>query len=121
MRSAQKVGILVALLLGFSPITFIAWYRWDSAQNRGYEIGYFGVFNRVRHALPQLPGVTIAREWANRDVTLEEFGFDIHTSTRKGLALDFQESDPIRKLSGESLKRALAERIREKEFDRAQR
>lgn len=100
--------------MGIAPVAFIGWYRWDSALNRGFEFGYFGVFNRVQHALAAIPGVTITRDWANPDVTLEEFGFTITTSAGQTQHLDFQESDPIRDLSGQQLTASLTARIQQK-------
>jgi hypothetical protein len=35
------------VLLGFTPVTFIVWYRWDSGRNHGLNFGYYGEFNRV--------------------------------------------------------------------------
>jgi hypothetical protein len=65
----------------------------------------------VRHALDRIPGVTITRSWANDDITLEEFGFDITTSGGRVLDLGFSESDPARGLSGKQLSNALTARI----------
>ena len=72
-----------------------------------------GVFNQVRHALTAVPGVSITREWANKDVTLEEFGFHITTSAGQPLHLIFPESDPLRNLSGQQLTTALTTRIQQ--------
>jgi hypothetical protein len=106
-----KLLIVLAVLFGFAPITFFALYAWDTAKNRGFEFGYFGVFNRVRHALGAIPGVTITQAWANEDIGLEEFGFDIVTDSGRALELGFSESDPTRNLSGKQLSEALTARI----------
>ena len=111
MKAKAILGLCV--LFGVAPVAFIGWYRWDSAQNRGFEFGYFGTVNRVRHTLAAIPGVTITRDWANPDMTIEEFGFDIRTNTSQPLHLAFQESDPLRKLSGQQLTDALTARIQQ--------
>lgn len=95
-------------------MAFIGWYRWDSARNRDFEFGYFGDYNRIRHHLAAMPGVTITREWANHDVTLEEFGFDVTTGAGQTIPIDFQETDPVRNLSGEVLTRTLMTKIQSK-------
>ena len=94
--------LLVSLVLVFVviPVAFIAWYRWDSARNRGREFGYYGDYNRVSNALASIPGVTITQSWHNLDVTLEEFGFSI-TFTGRPVRLAFSETDKIRDMRRE--------------------
>ena len=106
--------LALCVLMGVAPVALIGWYLWDSAQNRGFEFGYFGAFNRIQHALAAIPGTTITRDWSNSDVTLEEFGFHVTTSTWESLHLDFQEADPIRDLSGQQLVAALIAKIQQK-------
>jgi hypothetical protein len=108
-----KLLIVLAVLFGFAPITFYAFYTWDTAKNRGFEFGYFGAFNRVRHALAAIPGVTITRAWANEDIGLEEFGFDITADGGPAVELFFSESDPTRGLSGKQLSDALTATIQQ--------
>ena len=106
-----KAVVWLCVLLGLAPLVFLGWYRWDSSQNRGLEFGYYGAFNRIRHGLTALPGVTIARDWANQDITLEEFGFDVTTNRGEAIHLFFGEKDPARALSGDRLAQLLATRI----------
>ena len=106
-----KKVILVVCVVVLLPIAFIGWYSWDSARNRDFEFGYFGTFNRVQHALAAIPGVTITGDFANHDITLEEFGFHVTTSTGVSVDLQFGESDPVRDLSGQELTAALITRI----------
>jgi hypothetical protein len=109
-----KAMLVLCTLMGMSPIAFIGWYRWDSAQNRGFESGYFGEFNRVRHALDAIPGITVVDAGANHDLTLEEFEFHITTSRGQRLHLAFAETDPIRNLSGHPLTAVLTAMIQQK-------
>ena len=118
-RSSKMKAIVVPfVLLVITALTFVGGYYWDSGQNRGLEFGYFGDFNRVEKALMAVPGVTITYAWANEDVTLEEFGFHFTTPDGQALYLDFQESDPIRQLSGRQLTTALTARVEQKRTPR---
>ena len=51
----------------------------------------------------------------NRDITLEEFGFDITTATSGPVHFGFGEQDPMRKMSRaelvEALKREIAQQL----------
>ena len=86
----MKALVLAALLFVATTVALIGWYGWDSSQNRGYEFGYYGDFNRVRHGLERIPRIAIKSEWANPDTVLEEFGFGIATNEGRVIQLDFQ-------------------------------
>ena len=104
----------MAIVFAVASFATIGWYKWDLSQNRGYEFGYYGDFNRVSHALREIPGITVTSEWANPDTVLEEFGFEITTNKKRVIQLDFSEVDPVRNLSGAPLARALTELIQTK-------
>jgi hypothetical protein len=91
-------------------VAIFCWYGWDSGKNRGLRFGYYGEFNTVSNALARVPDVHILKSWYNDDITLEEFGFKID---QKGRPLDifFGESDPIRRMSGSDLEKALSELV----------
>ena len=91
---------------------FFFWYRFDSAQNRGYRFGYYADYNRVSNALASIPGVTITNTWMNCDITLEEFGFDLVTTGARAFHLYIGEKDPIRQLSGNEITEALKKQIK---------
>ena len=110
----MKAVLFIWIPLTTAFVAFLAWYNWDWSRNRGFECGYYGDLNRVSHALTAIPGVTITRGWANPDITLEEFGFDIRTESGQMISLNFQETDPIRNLSRERLTRALMNEIQAK-------
>jgi hypothetical protein len=109
-----KATLILCVLMGIAPVAFMSWYGWDSSHNRGFQFGYFGDFNRIRHALTGTPGVSITRDWVNNDVRLEEFAFHITTSGGESLHLAFEEADPLRNASGEQLSAALIARIQQK-------
>jgi len=81
------------------------------AQNDGSESGYYGDFNRVSNALVSIPGVAVTNFWMNRDITLEEFAFDITTGTGRAMHIGVDETDPLRDLSGKELVEALKKEI----------
>ena len=82
--------------------------RWDKAKNRGYEFGYYGVFNRITHSLESIPDVSgVTTTAMNIDISLEEFGLDVILKDGRTIKLFFQERDPIRSLSGQKLRTAL--------------
>jgi hypothetical protein len=90
-----------ALLVSCSP----------PAQNDGRESGYYGDFNRVSNALVSIPGVVVTNFWMNRDITLEEFGFEGVTGTGKPVHIAVGEHDPLRRMSRTELVEALKKAI----------
>lgn len=104
-RWVEITGIFISI-----SVAIFCWYGWDSGKNRGLRFGYYGEFNTVSNALAHLPDVHVLKSWHNADITLEEFGFDIN---RKGqpLKIAFDESDPIRKMSGADLEKALSQLV----------
>lgn len=112
MKPTSKATLFV-WVLRLSPFAFIVWICLDLFRNWGFELGYFGDFNRVGHALGRLPGVTITDSGYNGDVTLEEFTYEIKTQNGKTVELGFGESDPLRDMTGQQLADGLLARIRQ--------
>jgi len=81
------------------------------ATNDGRESGYYADFNRVSNALVSIPGVTITNVFINRDITLEEFSFEITTASGEPAHLDFGERDPVRRMAHPELVQALKKEI----------
>jgi len=84
------------------------------AQKDGRESGYYGDFNRVSNALVSIPGVVVTNFWINRDITLEEFGFDVTTATGKPVHIAIGEPDALRRLPRAELVEALRKEIERK-------
>jgi len=104
--------LIVSVLVVFAiPAVLIAWYKWDSARNRGSTFGYYGEYNRTSNALASIPGVTVRQGWCNRDISLEEFGFSIVVAGQP-IELGVGETDSIRSMGREAAVAALKERIR---------
>jgi len=100
--------IAVASLTLLSVVgAFIA----DLAVNFGLPFGYYGELNRLTAALDSLAGLEIEDVGYNSDVSLEEITFWILDARGLRHQIDFGQNDPIRKLAGNSLQSALAQRL----------
>ena len=102
--------LIVLSLIAVAFISLVGWYRWDSAQNRGNEFGYYGDFNRVSNPLASISGVVITQAWHHEDITLEEFGFHL-TTNGQSVSLHFGETDPVRNFKRAAAVAALQQRI----------
>jgi hypothetical protein len=79
----------------------------DRSTNLGLEFGYYGELNKLTAAFKSLPDVSVESVGYNPDLTLEEIWFRIkHSQVPRYIPI--AEDDPIRELSGEQLKTALA-------------
>jgi hypothetical protein len=107
----MKSVLITLLVLISAVVAFIAWYQFDSAQNHGYEFGYYGDFNRVSNALVFIPAIQVTEFLMNRDVTLEEFGFKVVKASGDVVWITFGERDPVRELSGDRLHLALKKQL----------
>jgi hypothetical protein len=113
----RKALIIVFAILLFGAVSVVClgyWLRWDSSINRGWHWGYYGEFNRVKHALQKIEGLQILNEYSNKDITLEEFGFTVKTPDKTLVRIDISEEDGIRRLKDSSLSDALDLRITKK-------
>lgn len=108
----MKMPIIILSAVAVLFVGFVLWYQWDSRTNHGFQFGYYGDFNRVSNALASIPGITITQAWHNCDVTLEEFGFTVTTSSGESARVTVGEQDRVRRLSGDSLIQALQTEIR---------
>ena len=104
MKQWVKVARAFILII----VAFFCWYGWDSGKNHGLRFGYYGEFNNVSNALARLPGVHIVNSGYNADISLEGFSFEIERSGRR-LEIFFAKDNPIRKMSGADLEKALPE------------
>lgn len=103
-------GLCVAAVLSVPVLLWSLDYIGNPA-NRGREIGYYGDFNRVHHALLRMSNVVVLGSYMNADITLEEFGFRLERDGTPDLRLDFAEIDPMRDLRGKRLDEELARRV----------
>lgn len=98
-----SVSILVAV------VALVAFYKWDSAKNRGFTFGYYGELNTVTRAASDLPDVASVRvAAANIDIGLEEFSIEVAMNDGRHTMLSFLESDSLRSQSGSELSQGLA-------------
>jgi hypothetical protein len=89
-------------------VAVLCWYEWDSRKNHGLNFGYYGEFNTVSNALSRMTDVHILKSWYNAGLSLEGFGFEIARNERHW-DIAFPDGDPIRKMSGADLEKALSE------------
>lgn len=111
MRNAKSARQpLLLVLLGACTSAFLVSCN-PPAQNDGRESGYYGDFNRISNALVSIPGVVVTNFWMNRDITLEEFGFEAVTASDKPVRIAVGERDPRRRMSRPELVEALRKEI----------
>lgn len=99
--------LLVAL--GFAAaavVALVGFVFWDAAQNRGWEVGYYGQYNWMRHLLLELPGVEIVNERHTHDVVLEEFEFALMVHGAP-VRLYFSEPDSVRTMARDAARENL--------------
>jgi len=65
----------------------------------------------MSNALVSIPGVVVTNFWMNRDITLEEFGFEAVTATGKPVRIAVRERDALRRMSRPELVEALRKEI----------
>jgi hypothetical protein len=82
--------------------------------------GYYGEFKRVSNALAHVKGVTILVSGYNADISLEEFAFDLRLADGRTNHLYFSETNPIRKMSGQQLDRALEAEVQKLSSQKAE-
>jgi len=107
VKKLTLIVVTVAALL----VAYVAFYRWDFEKNHDLGFGYYGEYNRVKCALASIPGIKIVGTWANRDMTMEEFGFTASLNSNTEIRIAVGENDRIRSLSGDALVAALTTEI----------
>ena len=101
---------IILLLLLWGTVNY---WQWDQNHNRGYHHGYWGEYNRIRDALTLIAAEPAQQIYLNKDITLEEFGFSV-PQNGKTIRLDFDETNPVRRLKGDKLIDALKTMIQDK-------
>ena len=106
----RKWLVRVAGIIALAIIGFLCCYGWDSRTNHGFTFGYYGQFNTVSNTLARLPGIQITSVDYNPDITLEEIFIEVDRGGRH-LKILISQQDPLRRLSGPNLEKALSELI----------
>ncbi len=76
-------------------IGMIGWVWIDlNLPDQGWEFGYYGQFNRVKHVIEDMPGVTIIDHWQHKDISLEDFGFTLMVDGNRQVGVTFSENSP---------------------------
>jgi hypothetical protein len=106
---------LLVLVVVLCFCTYWSYWSWSSKTNDGATHGYYGEFNRVASALESIPGVVITDSWQHKDVTLEDFGFQMRSGDTEDIHLRFHEGNDVVKLRGRELVRKLQTMIEQEE------
>ena len=102
------------VVLCWVPLLALLAWGVDRRVNLGFHFGYHGVLNTVVDAFESMSEVEEARIVGyNPDIAIEEMCIGVETGQGQELEIWFSESDPIRKLSGDSLANALSRRMAE--------
>jgi len=111
-----SVGVLALLILVVFLSFFAYWsyWIWSSKTNDGATHGYYGEFNRVAAALESIPGVVITDSWQHKDLTLEDFGFQVRSGDTEVIHLRFHEGNDVVRLKGSELARELQAMIEQR-------
>ncbi len=90
----KKRSLSLLVLLPFA--LFGLWFAWGIGiiPDLGLESGYYGQFNRVKHVIEDMSGVTIVDHWQHKDVSLEDFGFTLRLSDGSEVNVEFLDATP---------------------------
>jgi hypothetical protein len=61
--------------------------------NFGVEIGYYGLFNRVKRIFDESTEWKVKKSWVHEDISLEDFAFTLENNKGERVQLDFRESE----------------------------
>ena len=106
--------VAVALVLGLVGLGWL-WLMWELGRfgDWGWESGYYGQYNRVKHVLEDMPSVQITNQWKHHDVTLEDFGFFLLVDNTNSVRVDFRENSPqMKERNKERIRAFIEEEIR---------
>lgn len=93
MKTLNRM-ISLSLIVLIPAAIGIIWFLWNNGLmgDWGFESGYYGQFNRVKHVLEEMQNIQITNYWQHHDVTLEDFGFYIRVNDDQSLRIDFGEN-----------------------------
>ena len=74
----------------------ILWFLWELGRfgDWGWDSGYYGQFNRVKHVIESMPHVRITNSWKHEDISLEDFGFSLLVNGTNLVHVTFWEGSP---------------------------
>lgn len=88
----KKLSLSLLVLLPFAAGAL--WFAWELGAwgDGGWESGYYGQYNRVKHVIEEMPRLQITNTWKHHDVTLEDFGFFVLVDGSRSARVDFHEN-----------------------------
>jgi len=87
----------VFLAIAMFVVPGFSWLAWElgALGNWGIESGYYGQFNRAKHIIEDMPGVTIVDTWQHPEIdTLEEFYFVVLVDGKHEAYVNFSFDSP---------------------------
>ena len=97
-RPINLVSVALAIPLVLGGIYAVGLF-FGMVGGENWTIGYYGKFNRVRHAIEQMPGLRVVDTWQHHDVTLEDFSFTVVALSGQTNKIVFGEGTPQMSLS----------------------
>lgn len=90
----KKLSLALVVLAAITCA--VLWFLWElgSFGDWGWESGYYGQFNRVKHVIDAMPRVQITNSWMHKDISLEDFGFSLLVNGTDPVHLTFWEGSP---------------------------
>ena len=83
-RNKSDLIALVTLLVFLAVVIGLFVLFFTDRYDFGWECGYYGQYNRVRHVIEDMPNVRIVRDMQHHDITLEDFGFLLEANDGEG-------------------------------------
>jgi hypothetical protein len=70
--------------------------------DQGWEFGYYGQFNRVKHVIQDMPHVEIVGNSQHQDISLEDFAFTLLIDGGRQVSVTLSENSPQMKMRDKS-------------------
>jgi len=110
MKNTPISKILFAVTVTAGTV-FICWSVWFwinlALPNYGWEFGYYGQFNRVKHVIEDMPRVQIVDHWVHEDISLEDFGYTLMVDGGRKVNVNFYDGTPEKSERSKSKLRAI--------------
>jgi hypothetical protein len=97
--AASKMSTMtrtISAVLALAAISVVVLYLLllaGAGGNLGFEIGYYGTFNRVRRLLEESAEWRVKSSWVHEDVSLEDFEFTVENRAGGIVRVNFRESE----------------------------
>ena len=88
-----RIILWTSLSASVAFVTLVACFMINLAlPNYGWEIGYYGQFNRIKHVIEEMPEVDVVDHWQHQDISLEDFGFTLQLANGEQVQINFMDN-----------------------------